>query len=260
VNPTPNIEAQLEELRPIYDAVQALLARRCELRTVEQAQAAFDSLLVTESEALATLIRRREAVRSELLRQTIRPTSHEALAPPPPVARAAPKPRVATPVNPTPFAVKAPAGAKQRFKRMVNRWSFVWGLDEGLLARINAIVDNDEHLAGEALALLPWEVFVTPTSKQEGGTAHAARILEWADALVEYRARLEGEVQRLEVRYRGLLGIWELWRRRESDLEGNARWQAFVEDKRQALVEEADGVQRMIAELESQTSRGVDRP
>jgi hypothetical protein len=257
---TPDVGTPLGKLRLAYDSVRELLARRDELRTVEQAQAAFESLLSAESAALAALVRRRAALRSQLLRPTIDTTSHEELIPPPPMPVGGSRSGGRVLFNPPPPAAKPPAEAKQRFRRLVNRWSSVWGLDDGLLARINAIVDNAEHLTGEALALLPWTVFARPTSPREGAATYLARLRDWGDALGEYREGLASEVQRLEVRYRGLLGIWELWRLRESGPEGEARWQAFVGEKRRAVAAEAEAVRGTIAELERQLSRGAHLP
>jgi hypothetical protein len=260
VNPAPDVAARLGELRPVYDSVRELLVRRTELRTVEQAEAAFKGLVDAEADALAGLTRRREELEASLRRRDLDPVPHEMIAPPPPLLSQERRPDAPRADRPPPAEPVRPAGSRQRLKRLVNRWAFRWELDDGLVARINAIVDDADRPAGEALALLPWAAFASPTSDQEAASTHLARLLEWADALGEYRGRLAGEVRMLEVRYRGLLGIWELWRRRESDPGGRARWLAFAADKRRALAAEAEEVRKAVADLEGRLSEGARRP
>lgn len=261
MNPTAEIETQLADLRSIYDGIQVLLARRADLQTVEQARTVFEQLVVAETNALDGLLRRREALEVELRRRAqvaepvapfdppapIRPAVHAALRP-------------AVPVRPPRPQETPPGKARRQLKILVNRFAYAWRLDDALRGRINGIVDDRERPLGEALALLPWSVFAEPTSSQEVRTAHQERLLAWASALGEYQTRLAAEVEMLLVRYRGWLGIWELWRQNTNMPDGGARWLAFVADKKRALEGDAQQARQAIADLERQLAREAGRP
>jgi hypothetical protein len=258
----PTVAACLTETRPLYEDIQSLRRRRDELATVDQARAAFEELLADESRALQECQRRRGELELALRRWAVEdelPAEGEegpAVVPEPTPRRSA-EPR---PVRTGPPAAPPPARpSRQRLKRLVNRWAFAWHLDGPLLGEVNRIVDDAARSLGEALALLEWAVYERPTSPQEGEAGHRARLLEWAAALREYREQLASEVGMLENRYRGYLGIWELWRRRGEGDAAAARWQAFVAEKRRLLRADIEKARRVVEELEQRARARGDR-
>jgi hypothetical protein len=253
--PSEEARRRLDALRPDYDAVRALCGRRDELQTVEQARAAYEGLLSAESALVAGLKRRRDDLEREGERRSREAEIEEDLGPVETAWDPQARPWRAPPVPPEP--PRAPArgtDGEARFQLglLVNQFQYVWRLDEALVGRVNQLVADPNRPLGEALALLPWAVFEGPGHAD--GAEHLARLDEWGEALADCRGRLEAENDMLETRFRGWLGIWELWRGREGD--GREAWDTFIAHKRRALGEEAGRLREAIAGLEARLGEG----
>jgi hypothetical protein len=249
VSPADTARARLEALRPVYDAVRDLQGRRDELQSVAQARAACEALLAGESAARDELRRRKEELQDAVRRATD-PRREEGPAPwefnaaahtpwqPPPR-------RVAPPRPPRP-----PIGqwVRDQLRVLVNAHQFAWKLDPGLLGRINRIADSTDRPLGEALALLPWEAFAAPGFG--GESAHRTRLAEWREALEQYLAALEADVEFLEQQTEGWAGIARLWRERDRGPDEQDRWKTYLDERRRGLRDEADALRRDCAELE----------
>ncbi len=257
---TPEREALLADLRPIYDAIGAARSRLLDLRTVELARAAFEQLLAADADELERVRQRKRDLERPRVRQRVEPNPDDWLPPEPRVAT--PQTRTPRPSPPPlpPVAPKEPPGRQERLrlKRLVNRWAFAWGLDADRQGEVNRILDDEARPTGEVLALLEWRTYVEPLSTGEGEAAHQVRLQEWGTALREYRERLGQELEMVENRYRSWLGVWELWRTRERGSAEDGRWLAFVADKRRALVTEKEQLERAVALLEARDRAGAD--
>jgi hypothetical protein len=224
-------------LRAVYDAVHELEARCAGLRAIDQARDEYAALVADDQRAA-------DQARADLLRLE----AEEAAANAKPVAdrdewAAIPhQQRPDTPANagpaPAPPPPPPPPPDRKAFRKQVNRFRSVWGLDAALLGRVNRIADGVDRPLGEALALLPWVAF--EPGPGETADEHAARLRTWAAALAEYREFLEDEARALDGRTAGWRGIWEAWEAKATP-DGQGKWTALVDGKRDALRAEAEG-------------------
>ncbi|HYT92730.1 MAG TPA: hypothetical protein VEL76_28695 [Gemmataceae bacterium] len=248
--PAEELRQRLSELRRLYDAVQALRGRLDDLRTVEQAQAAYEAVLTVELARVTELQRRLEELRLRWGRLTARVEGAEAEPLPWSTGTGQLWSRRAAPPRQVPTESDSPARAeaRERLALLVNRFQFVWRLGAEVLGRVNEIVADEGRPLGEALALLPWEAFAD--GRREATAQQLTRLTEWEQALAEYRGRIESDVNIRETRFRSWLGVWELWRSRECDPHSGSRWDTFLAERRRALIEEADRLRQEIEDLE----------
>jgi hypothetical protein len=260
MTPADDLRQHLDELRPIYEAVQKLRGRREELQTVEAADRAYRELLAAETAAVTELRRRRDDLEREWLRRSARPdlTEDESATWEPawkPPAWTGQPPR---PAAPPPEQRAASAGqVRRRLGRLILQYQYVWQLESALLGQVNCIVADEDRPLGEALALLPWRAFAEPG--RESPMAHRQRLADWRAALDSYRDQLEGAIDILETQLRGCLGIWELWRRREQQ-DGRPPWDRFIEESRRALREEATRLRQEVLGLEARLGTAGGQP
>jgi hypothetical protein len=253
----PVTEERLSGLRLDYDAVHALRGRREELSTVEQARAAYESVVADETRVLDALRRRKESLEREWgrrIRAPAEPGPEPWLVPWQPTGVPSPSPRPA----PLPRPPRPDAGQRlrRRLTLLINQHRYVWPLTPAVLGQVNQIAEDNDRPLGEALALLPWEAFAGQAGESE--EAYLERLAEWGKALAAYRHRLEADVEVQQARLGGWLGIWQLWRAQEGP-EGQQRWEAFLAGKRRSLEEEAEGLRGEIAGLEARLAgRGGD--
>jgi hypothetical protein len=248
-----DIQTRLDEIRPIYDAIQQMRAEWQALQGVEQANAEYASLVAEEDKILETLEQRKQGLEAEKRKLTLlRETVQERLRP-----RPSPAPRQ--------FPIRPPQShslalhtnrevglaARSQLKKMVNRWAYSWQLKPAIQSQINRIADDLDRPLGEALVLLDWSVYEDRKRTRENEAAHLARLIEWDQALVEYRDQLAGEIDTLKTRFRRVLSIWELWRARES-AEGQRRWDIHITEARQAKQTEIARLKADITRLETE--------
>jgi hypothetical protein len=248
--PSDDLRRRLAALRPDYDATRTAAARRDELATVEEARAAYEGLLTAESALVADLRRRRDELEREWERRSRPADPDDELGPVEPAWDPQARPWKATSAPPEPPRVEGGGPdpeARYRLGLLVNQFQYAWNLGDALVGRVNQVVADPDRPLGEALALLPWTAFEEPADDDEAG--HLARLTGWGEALAEYRRRLDADNDMLETRYRGWLGIWELWRGREGD--GGKAWDTFLAQKKRALGEEAGRLREAVAGLEA---------
>jgi hypothetical protein len=226
------VSANVAATRAVFEELGRLKLRLADLKTAEDARLAHEAALSAENRAIVALQRDVDALTAEQRRRRL--TGRVVtVAPPPSVARQA-RPRVvnvqpvATPVERPPAA---PTADRRKLKKIVNRWQFQWKLDSAVLAQVNGIADDPARPLGEALALLDWRVLASPLPN-ESGEAHASRLDEWRGALEGYADHLRSEIDTVETRYRGVLAIWERWRKARESNEGLAEWNLFIEKSR----------------------------
>jgi hypothetical protein len=148
---------------------------------------------------------------------------------------------------------------RRGLKKLVNRWAFTWNLKDDVLGQINRIADDTDRPLGEALVLLDWSLFEGRVYPHESDQAHLDRLTHWSEALAEYRDQLAGDIDTLETRYRRWLGIWEQFKARTSP-DGQARWEAFIAETRQATQRRIDQLNQEIADREAQLRSAGGQP
>ncbi len=138
---------------------------------------------------------------------------------------------------------------RRQLKKLANRWAEPWGLEASVLGRINRIADDADRPLGEALVLLDWSVFEDRTQARESEEAHLRRLVEWGEALAEFRDHLAGEIDILETRFRHWLSIWERWRSRLWSPEQESQWETFIAETRLTKRDEIGRAQSEITQL-----------
>jgi hypothetical protein len=226
-----DLARSLADARPVYDELARLQTRVAALRTVDDARIAYDALLEPETRAIAELRRDRDELIVEERRRRLTLTPSNVVTPPPP----RPQPR-STSLNHTDVAAAEPpprlrTADRQKLKKLVSRWQLRWSLDPAVIAQVNSIADDANRPLGEALALLEWHVYETPTPG-ESTDNHAARIREWRDVLAAYGEHLRATIDTTETRYRNVLAIWERWSIAQATDDGRADWDRFIEATR----------------------------
>jgi hypothetical protein len=227
-----DLARSLADARPVYDELARLQTRVAALRTVDDARIAYDALLEPETRAIADLRRDRDDLIVEERRRRLTLTG-KGVTPPPPPPRPQPRP---APDNQTAVTAAEPpprlqTADRRNLKKLVSRWQFAWSLDPAVIAQVNSIADDADRPLGEALALLEWRVYETPTPG-ESTDRHAARIREWRDVLAAYGEHLRATIDTTETRYRNVLAIWERWSSAQANEDGRADWDRFIEATR----------------------------
>jgi hypothetical protein len=251
---------QLDELHPIFDAVVELHRRWEELQTVELADRAYQEELAEETRRLADLQARRDRLEG-LWQRRSRPVEADAdVAAWEPAwgQEAAPLQPTSRPPPPAEKPTVSGSQARRSLARLLNRFRYDWQLEDAILGLVNRIVADEDRPLGEALVLLPWKAFEEAGRDTEPG--HLERLAEWRAALVEYRGRLEADVDILEARFRGFLGIWELWRGRERDAQGHQLWRDLIDEQRRALDAESTRLRLEIVDLETRLREAGEKP
>ncbi len=248
------IKTRLAAIRPVYDEVQQLRGRRDALQTVVQARDAYIAFFVRETEELKKLERKKQALYARSRRDRLR--SGRASGPQPPVSQ---------PTSPPPRGIKTVKLARRRDKTLaarrhlkifVTRWRHVLRLGDEIVGRINSIADDLERPWGEALMLLEWRVFEDDTPFGGDSERHLVRLEEWRAAFADYRRRLKGEIDTLEIRFRGFLGIWRLWKDRGSP-EGKAVWEDAIARERKRKRDDIARLESEVKDLETRFGGGI---
>jgi hypothetical protein len=236
----------LSDARAVYDDLLVMRDRASALRTVEEANATYRSLLAAEDREVEALQRECDAI---ALDHRLGPSARESAAPlvwpAPTVVR---QPEVAPLASPEPPRFRPPSSDRRSIKRLVSRYQFHWQLDQSVVAQINTIVDNSERPLGEALSLLDWRVF-EQAAPGESPADHERRITAWGGALDEYREWLTDEISSTETRYKSVLGIWERWTAAQSGTSGAQQWDEFIEASRAARRKKIQGLRAEIASM-----------
>lgn len=261
----PSLQAQLEKIRPVYDEIHQLRQRWEVLQTVDMARIEYQNIIASEDNKVKTLNKQKDILLEEKRRLTsakeefdedfILPDGWQ-LQP-----RNTPRFQPTLASQPQPNR-EAAIAARNRLKKLANRCAKIWGLDTAILGQVNCIADDTDRPIGEALILLDWNVFADPTLTKASDETHLARLIEWGEALLDYRQHLAGEIDTLETRFRGWLGIWEAWRSRHLSPENQQRWQTLIAETKRAKLDEIarltieiDQLKQDIAELTAMPNR-----
>jgi hypothetical protein len=253
------VQTHLSEIGPVYEKARRLRARWEALQTVEQARAEYNELFSDDEEE----IERWEARKAQLEREARRRAAagrkgrsylkgsgadHAPPMAPPPSPAPPPQRRSLT-------------AARRRLQDQASRFQHWWRLDSATLARINRIADDVDRPLGEAIALLDWTAFQTrlrtPTVVYESESEHAERLGGWRRELDDYVKALEGDISALENTYGGwMMHVWDTWRERSAGAEGQARWDALIEQKRLSNAAKLDGLKKAVTALEEEAAGG----
>ncbi len=247
------IEEELQHLlqivRPLYEEIHQKRAHLLDLETVPLARDMYKQALKLEEEQLSLLQKRKQVLEEERSilqpRQTILSTRRH-------------RPNFST-WNASPL-ISVREEQKQttidrvQIQKLINRWRFFWKIDPTVIGQFNRIVVNVERPIGEALILLNWSLYQEGIYAGEGPVSHLERLKQWHQALIEYNVWLNAEFHTQQVRFQGLLPVWEIWRQRDLP-DGNERWQLLIERTRQAKQAEIVRFTQEINEISQEIMR-----
>lgn len=248
------VQSHLSEIGPVYERVRQLRERLEELQTVEQARAEYNELFRDEEAEIERweVLKARLEREAQLLagggrkgRSYLKGSERSEEGPPP---SPAPTP------EPPPPSRRNLTSERRRFQNQASRFRYQWRLDDGTLARINRIADDNDRPLGEAIALLNWGAFEnqlrTSSVVYESEAEHAARLDGWKLALEEYVKVLEGDILALENTYgTWMMHVWETWQGRNAAAAGRARWEGLIAQKRQSNAGKLADLQKAVAAL-----------
>lgn len=151
---------------------------------------------------------------------------------------------------------------RRELKKLVGRRYYDWGLGIDKLKQINCIADDVKRPLGEALVLLDWKLFEGLVHPGESGQKHLERLVQWGEALTEYRDKLAGEIDTQETRWSRLMGIWKQWRplnearqalskAQQSLDKAKSDWEAFIDKTRKTKQDEIAKLEQKIVDLEA---------
>jgi hypothetical protein len=205
---------------------------------------------------LAESVRRRDSLLRERDEASQRVEQRRRPFPLPPVfssrSQALQTPRERSPQVLSPLPPLPPSGrVRERLFELVNRFKDEWKLD-AVLSQINQVLVEDRP-TGEVLVLLPWEAFARPLAGIEAAERHRTRLEAWRQALEEYQWLLQDEVELLELRLRGWIGVHQLWQSRSDGSAGNDAWNEYLRQAHRDFDEECarlcTEIDRLQAEL-----------
>lgn len=254
-----DIQALLDELHRVYNEIQQKRVQWENLQTVDLARAEYESLVAKEKGKLADLQKRKKALEAEKRVLVLAPEldrddfefrlgsgsvrmKHQPSRWHSSQMRSAEPPKVEA--NHLAKLVE-----RHQLKKLVNRFRYSWQLDPAVLGQINRIADDIDRPLGEALVLLDWSVFADRSRTQESPEMHLARLSQWRGALVEYLSWLERDIGSLEMRFRGWLHVWELWRARDQSVQSLELWMTFITESCHAKQDEIVKLEREIVHL-----------
>ncbi len=240
MNITPSLETRLAKIRLIWDEIHHLRKRSEILQSVEQACCEYQQAIASEEHQITALKQEKNYLLEEKRRliqaqnefddSFIRPSW-----PLKPIINPHSTPSLSSDFQPNQESAMA---ARNRLKKLANRWAKHWALDNVVLGLVNRIADDRERPMGEALILLNWNVFAQSTPTERTQEAHLIRLVEWEEALIDYQHHLSGEIDTIETRFRGWLAIWEQWRVRDQSSENYQRWETLLKQTKQAKLKE----------------------
>lgn len=256
-------EAMLESVQPFYAAARRLHDELQALQTVDQAYAAYNTLLGGEERHMETLRQRVASLEREkqLLIEQLELSSlgyEEAYGEADEIVSRRDERHIEESrkeeqgvkeesINPIRLT-----RARERFQRLVNRFSYFLGVNDTVRAQINQIVGNPERPLGEALLLLDWDAFrnrIDPPGS-ESDERYCERLKDWRESLREYIEKAEGDVRAIEVRYGGpRMRIWKAWR--DVDSGDPSKWEQLIKDTRTAFAHQGAEFEKQIAALEA---------
>ena len=152
-------------------------------------------------------------------------------------------------------------GAAAAEAKLVNRWAFVWRLDDVLRGGSTPSSTTAERPRARRWALLPWAAGLPDLGPGKAGPRTSPGCSSGPTPLDGFRPRLAGpgpDAGGALPRPSGHLGV--VANPDENSPDGAARWLAFVADKRRALAAEVEDVRRAVADLEGQLVAGGGRP
>ena len=254
------IRALLAEMLVIYNEVREKHGYWEELQEVDLARAEYERLIAEEVGKLAGLQQRKQYLVEEKRKLVVVPDrdNFEPTRRVFPIHRPtrwdAPPTKTSEPHRAGTSTLDKSAERHQLIK-LVNRWKYSWQLDSTVLGKINRIANDADSPLGEALILLDWSVFADRTLTQESPEMHLERLSKWRTPLIDYRGWLERDIDRLEVRFRGLLKVWELWRARTENEQANKLWMSFIADTRRVKRDEIAALEAEITQLTDEIGR-----
>jgi len=247
--------AALDTTKAAYDAVAPLEARLAELREMPQVQTDYQAALAAGGEQLAALGEQLLNLRGEEQRLLA------AASPPPQLPPARPVRVIrysdndlALPELPAP---SSPAAApridvdslRNEVRQVATRFARqrLIAKDPNILAAFNFVASDKTAPPGRLLAVLDWEaVFVTPLHELETRAAHIERLARWRAALLDYGARLAGDIAAAERQYGGILHLHGAWQARRA---GPVEWDGLIAAAQAAQALEIAALRQQIAEM-----------
>ncbi len=230
-------EATAAVRRDLAEAAR-LAAALADLDGVDRAREEYEAFRADLSARRAELERAARPVPQAAAAPAAPPTpgpGPTVLPPPPGRPRSSAPPPAAPPPTAPPAAAADPV--RDGVKRLAGRMRHVWGISDDVLARLNRVAGDPGRLPGEAVALLPPAAFEAARPEQLAG---------WAAALRAYVAHLAEQVAFAESRAGTWLGVWRLWRDRDTPA-GRAAWDACLAGGRRELADRVADLERRLA-------------
>ena len=242
------IKSRLAEFSEVYGELESLLAELRELQQAELAKADYQQEVAELDAEILRLTNRQNE-----LKTSKRQTQMSAVAvqrPPLNVPGIGPyKPQPAGTPHPTVQNQTAISTARIELKKLIGRWGRVWKLSGDVQGRINRIADDPSRPLGEALALLDWTTFEKPIGTGESPEDHRDRIVFWGNSLMDYRDRLQGQIDMLKTKYRRVIPILQAWIARTTE-EGQKNWERQIAETKAAKSDEIEKLKQEIAQAE----------
>jgi hypothetical protein len=241
------IAASITEFAPVYLEIHSLLKELEKLEQAELVQAEYTRQTSQFNEELALLTKRKKELESPLAQTLVRETGAKPFVPLKVIPTLKPVPhseKNTTPVNSARQPIQRTRAELQKF---INRWGYDLKISGETRGRINRIANDPSRPLGEALALLDWSAF-TNRIGSEGDKEHLARLDSWGGALFEYKDRLAGEIDMLQIKYRLLMPILDAWIQRDTR-SGLESWDKQIAETNAAKEKEVERLRDEIARL-----------
>lgn len=228
------IEAYLQKMLLLYEAIQQQQKQQAIWQAVAEARKEYERCLEYETQELRKLQWEESKLEHKRSRlqwsgpryRGVPDTAEEWFEPSPAIEHRNPAPPRHHPL--------AHAAERKSFQKFINRYSYRLRLGEARKAEMNQMAEDPYCPLGAVLIKLDWgslETFMRDLSTASSYSQPVVR--EWVKALEDYQKQLEREIRYMELHLQSFSGLAEPWQSMRNG-QNHQLWDTIISEARAA--------------------------